>query len=371
MIRGINMKYVKIGIIGTGVGIRTLLPGFRNVDGAEVIAICGSRFERSQYFAKKYRIPIAYESYKELCENQEIDLVCVTTPNNFHFEQVKYAMYMNKNVFCEKPLVCSKEQLKELVSLSDRTNKYCIIDHQLRFNPYMIKIKKMIEERELGDIYFVRIHQQSMGFSDVNAKWSWSFDEKENGGVRWAMGVHFVDLLLYWFNEPMYNIFGNMNPVITHRIDNFGKEREIKASTFFTASMVSKTGTTINLSVTAAALSKPRFDIDMYGTKGEIHFDLDNKLKVYYLDKQKNIDLINLKGVYEDERNNQVSIFSGSFRYFAPNIIRAISENNSHYLNIAAKFRDAVYTFDILEKIKKSANENCVTAPMKDLRDYM
>lgn len=363
------MKDVKIGIIGTGVGIRTLLPGFRNVDGAEVVAICGSRFERSRYFAKEYRIPIAYESYKELCENEEIDLVCVATPNNFHYEEIKYAICMNKNVLCEKPLVCAKEQLYELVSLSDKTDKYCIIDHQLRFNPYMIKIKKMITERELGDVYFVRIHQQSMGFSNVNAKWSWSFDERENGGVRWAMGVHFADLLLYWFGEQMYNISGNMNPVITHRVDNVGEEREIKASTFCTASMVSKTGISINLSVTAAALSKPRFDIDIYGTKGELHFDLDNKLKVYFIDKQKYTDLINLEGVYEDERNNQVSIFSGSFRYFAPNIIRAISENDGHYLDIAAKFRDAMYTFDILEKIKKSANENCITNPMQKLRD--
>ena len=365
------MVNVRIGIIGTGVGIRTLLPGFRKVSGAEVIAICGSKLERSEQFAKEYGIPIAYDSYKELCENKEIDLVCVATPNNFHFEQVKYAINLNKNVLCEKPLVCSKEQLDELVNLSDKTEKFCIIDHQLRFNPYMIRIKKIISERNLGNIYYVRIHQQSMGFSDPAAKWSWSFDEKENGGVRWAMGVHFVDLLLYWFNEQMYNISGNMNPVIAHRIDNMGEKREIKASTLCTASMVSETGITINLSVTAAALSKPRFDVDIYGTNGEIHFDLDNKLKIYSIDKKQNMDSIDVEGVYDDEKNNQISIFSGSFRYFAPNIIRAISENDSHYLETAAKFRDAIYSFDILENIKKATNENCIVNPMQKLQYNM
>lgn len=365
------MNKVKIGIIGTGVGIRTLLPGFRRINEAQVLAICGSKPERSKYFAEKYEIPIAYNSCQELCDNEEIDLVCIASPNNFHFDQVKCAIISSKHILCEKPLVCFKNELDELIALSNKSNKYCMIDHQLRFNPYMIKIRDLISDGNMGDIYYVRLHQQSMGFSNPNAKWSWSFDEKQNGGVRWAMGVHFVDLLLYWFNERMYNISGSMAPVITHRIDNLGIEREIKASTFCTASMISETGIAINLSVSAAALSKPRFDVDIYGTKGELHFDLDEKLKVCYLNQNENVDLKNIDGVYEDEKKNEISIFSGSFRYYATNIIRAILEKDSHYLDLGANFSDAAYTFDILEKIKKAANENCIIDPITQLNSYV
>lgn len=364
------MSRLKIGIIGTGVGIRTLLPGFRRIKEAQVIAICGSKPERSEFFAKKYEIPCAYDSYQELCANEEIDLVCVATPNNFHFAQVKCAINANKHILCEKPLVCTKDELDELIELSNKSNKYCLVDHQLRFNPYIIRIKNLISEGDLGKVYYVRLHQQSMGFSNPDADWSWSFDEKQNGGVRWAMGVHFVDLLLYWFNEQrMYNISGYMSPVITRRIDDRGKEREIKASTFCTASMISESGISINLSVTAAALSKPRFDIDIYGTRGELHFDLDNKLIIYYSNRDKNLNLKDIEGVYEDEKKNEVSIFSGSFRYYAKNIIRAISENDYHYLEPSANFSDAMYTFDVLEKIKKAANENCIINPMLHLNE--
>jgi len=47
---------VKIGIIGTGVGLRTHLPAFRRVSNAEVISICGSNQARAEEFAKKYNI---------------------------------------------------------------------------------------------------------------------------------------------------------------------------------------------------------------------------------------------------------------------------------------------------------------------------
>ena len=53
------MKKIKIGIIGTGVGIRTHLKGFANFPNeAEVYAIAGSSLDRSQHFAKEYGIPI-------------------------------------------------------------------------------------------------------------------------------------------------------------------------------------------------------------------------------------------------------------------------------------------------------------------------
>ncbi len=58
------MKKLKIGIIGTGVGIRTHLKGFRTVENAEVVAIAGSSLARSKEFAEKFEIPVACADYK-------------------------------------------------------------------------------------------------------------------------------------------------------------------------------------------------------------------------------------------------------------------------------------------------------------------
>ena len=70
------MKKIKIGIIGTGVGIRTHLKGFRNfLDEAEVYAIAGSNLHRSKQFADEYNIPIACADYKELCDIEDLDFL--------------------------------------------------------------------------------------------------------------------------------------------------------------------------------------------------------------------------------------------------------------------------------------------------------
>lgn len=180
------MKRIKIGIIGTGVGVRTHLKGFRNFqDEAEVYAIAGSNLERSKQFAKEYDIPVTCADYKQLCDIEDLDLVCITTPNKFHKEMLKYAMSKNKNIICEKPMVNTAEEAKEMNKITKNYDKILIINHQLRFNPYILEIKKMINDGILGKIYNVRLNQQGTGFANDNIPWSWSFDDKEGGGVRY------------------------------------------------------------------------------------------------------------------------------------------------------------------------------------------
>ena len=100
------MDKIKIGIIGTGVGIRTHLKGFRNFsDDAEIYAIAGSSLERSKEFASEYDIPVACSDYKELCDMDELDLICITAPNKFHKEMLEYTVSKNRNIICEKPMV--------------------------------------------------------------------------------------------------------------------------------------------------------------------------------------------------------------------------------------------------------------------------
>ena len=184
----IKMGKIKIGIIGTGVGIRTHLKGFRNFqDESEVYAISGSSLEKSKRFADEYNIPVACANYKELCDIEELDLVCITAPNKFHKEMLKYAISKNKNIVCEKPMVNTLEEAHEVNKIIKNYDKILIIDHQLRFNPYIIEIKKLINDGTLGKIYNVRLNQQGTGFAKENASWTWSFDDKEYGGVRLAM----------------------------------------------------------------------------------------------------------------------------------------------------------------------------------------
>lgn len=351
------MKKVRIGIIGTGVGIRTHLNGFRLFEAAEVLAICGSSLERSREFAQKFSIPIACASYEDLCDNADIDLVCITSPNRFHYDAVKYAISKGKHIVCEKPLSDNVEEVRALINAAKKYPKIAVIDHQLRFNPYIRKIKEMITNGDLGDVISVKLNQQGTGFANPIANWTWSFDGEQGGGVRLAMASHFNDLIQFWFDKrKIISINGYMNPVTKKRTDLKGVVRDVTASTICTAHIDLEDELNVQYFINAGSYVGSRFDISIFGSKGELTYTLQDKISFYSRDNIGTRQEILVEGVYEDEQLNKVSIFSGSFRYFAPLIIKAIQNDDFSYIDIATTFSEAQYNIKILDGIKQSAN---------------
>lgn len=366
------MNKVKIGIIGTGVGIRTHLSGFRLIKDAEVIAICGSTLNRSKEFAQKYDIPIPCADYKALCDLDEVDLVCITTPNRFHSEMVSYALMNNKNIICEKPLSDNIEEVKSLIKTVVAFKGIAIVNHQLRFNPYIKEIKRLIDSGKLGKVYFVKLNQQGTSFANDGMLWNWSFDGNAGGGVRLAMASHFTDLMQYWFNSPeVVSVNGYLNPVIKERVDDKNVSHNVIASTICMAQINFVNELVAQYSINAGSYVGSKFDICIYGEKGEMTFSLQDKLAIYLHDDLGIRHVIDLPNVYEDEKENKVSIFSGSFRYFAPIIIEAIQKNDFKGLEYAATFKDAEYNISILNAIKNAANTGCPIAFKKEKNDYV
>jgi len=351
------MKKLKIGIIGTGVGIRTHLKGFRTLNNAEVIAIAGSTPARSQEFAEKFDIPVACADYKELCNRDDIDLICITTPNRLHFDMVKYALTTGKHILCEKPLSDDSKEVKELIKLSKDYNSLTLVDHQLRFNPYIQKIKNLIENGILGKVFLVKINQQGSGFANENANWTWSFDFTQGGGVRLAMASHLTDLIQYWFNSPKpTSVMGYLNPVTKERKDTKGKVRKVLASTLCTAIINFTDEMQAIFTINAGSYMESRFDIHIFGNKGELTFSLQDKLNLYLRSNVGSKQPVEVSGVFDDEKDNKVSIFSGSFRYFAPKLVNSILKDKYDSIKGCTKFSDAGYNLKILDAITESAN---------------
>ena len=366
------MSKVKIGIIGTGVGIRTHLNGFRLYPDADIIAICGSSKERSEYFAKQYNIPIACKDYKELCDIPDLDLVCVTSPNRYHFAATKYAMSKKKHIICEKPLSDDISEVYELADLVGEYDKIAVVDHQLRYNPYIQKIKEIIDTDEIGRIYSVKLHQQGMGFAGPTDNWCWSFDGKQGGGVRLAMASHFTDLIQFWFNDrPVINVMGYLTPVTRQRTDKKGNIYNIDASTICTAQINLADELSVQYYINAGAYSGSRFDIIIFGDLGELHYSLDSKLTLFKRSELGKGSVVNVDGVFPDEKDNKVSIFSGSFRYFAPIVLEAIKTNHTELLSKSASIIDAIYNVRLLDAIKLSANKGEGVSFEKETNNYV
>lgn len=366
------MNKVKIGIIGTGVGIRTHLNGFKSVADAEIVAICGSSAQRSQEFADKYQIPIACADYKQLCDLDEIDLVCVTSPNRYHRDAVNYAISKEKHIICEKPLSDDSKEVRCIINVCQKHKKIAVVDHQLRYNPYIKKIKELIDSGVIGEVRSVSLRQTGSGFVNPDTLFYWSFDGAQGGGVRLAMASHFTDLIQFWFGErKIINVSGYLNPVTMERRDSNGKMQQVTGSAICNAMINLENELNVIYSINANSFIGSSFDINVFGTNGEIAFNLKDKLSLYSRDKVGQRQDVIVDGVFPDEVENKVSIFSGSFRYFAPLIIKAIQTEDYSIISSSATFADAKYNLKILDAIQQSTNSGTGIVLGKETNIYV
>ena len=130
-----KLEVVRVGFVGLGMRGPGAVESFTHIPGTQIVALCDyeqERAERCQEYLRKASMPEAAiysgeKGYEELCKRDDIDLVYVATDWMHHFPVAKCALENGKNVAIEVPSVMNLAQCWELINLSEKTRKHCMI----------------------------------------------------------------------------------------------------------------------------------------------------------------------------------------------------------------------------------------------------
>ncbi len=109
----------------------------------------------------------------EILTSPDIDAVAVITPVSTHFDLAKKALDNGKHVFVEKPFTATVAQAEELIELAEKKNLMIMVDHTFIFTGAVRKIKQLVDEKVLGDLYYYDSIRVNLGLfqRDVNVIW--------------------------------------------------------------------------------------------------------------------------------------------------------------------------------------------------------
>ena len=165
--------------------------------GITVKGILGSSPEKSQQTAKKLGLAVGYEDYQAILEDDEIDVIHITTPNKFHFDMASRAMAAGKHVICEKPLAMTVAETSQLVDTANANpNLVAAVNYNIRFYPMVLHAHELVKRGVVGDIYSVRGgYVQDWLLYDTD--WNWRLMPDEGGDLRAVgdIGTHWMDLI--------------------------------------------------------------------------------------------------------------------------------------------------------------------------------
>ena len=193
---------MKVAIIGCGtIANNAHIPAYMANPKAEIKYFCDTIPERAEACVEKYGCGTAVTDYKVVLADPEIEAISVCTPNRAHPEIAIAALKAGKNVLCEKPAAHEYSEALKMQQAQHDSGKVLNIGVVNRFNKNVNKLKELIDQGELGEVYYVyisfRSHRSIPGLGGA-------FTTKEiaGGGVLIDWGVHFLDIVMYCCGDP-------------------------------------------------------------------------------------------------------------------------------------------------------------------------
>ena len=206
-----QMEKIKFGIVGYGSSGPRHRERIIENKYAELVAVCDVD-EKKISCLKNSQISL-FTDYKDMLEMEKIDVVSVCTPNYLHKEMTIEALKTGKHVLCEKPMALTSKDCKIMVHTSLVHNRKLFIVKQNRYNPPVSEIKKLIEEKKLGNLYSIIINCYWNRDENYYKNSLWRGIKKYDGGALFTQFSHFIDLMLWFCGsvESVSAFAGNFN----------------------------------------------------------------------------------------------------------------------------------------------------------------
>ena len=179
---------VNFGIIGLGNIAHRVAKGIVCSEKANLYAVASRDKANAEVFKETYGAEFAHGSYEELLSDSEVDAVYICTPNAFHYDQIQMCLNSGKHVVCEKPMVATQEQVKELFELARERNCFLMEAEKTMFTPLNRKMKEMVENGTIGKLQAIRAEFSFDVLEDVEPD-HWVLG-KNMGGASYDIGVY-------------------------------------------------------------------------------------------------------------------------------------------------------------------------------------
>ncbi|MDT9680979.1 Gfo/Idh/MocA family oxidoreductase [Streptomyces sp. TRM76323] len=154
-------RTVRVGVIGLGNRGSGMALGWAAVPGCAVTAVCDVRRERAKRTADRLVSegrPRPAETggspaaFRELLKRDDVDLVYIATPWEFHFAQGRAALLAGKHVMVELPVATGLNELWELVDTSERTRRHLMLAENCSYGRNELAMLRMAHEGLFGDV---------------------------------------------------------------------------------------------------------------------------------------------------------------------------------------------------------------------------
>ena len=127
-----------------------------SMENLKLISCCDTDKTQLEKFSKRWSVDKKYSDLKEMLLNEKIDILVISTPTKFHYENIVIAAdFPLKAIFCEKPLTYDTKSSTKIIKLCKTKNKILAVNFMRRWDSFYLDCKKILQSGELGEIHSI------------------------------------------------------------------------------------------------------------------------------------------------------------------------------------------------------------------------
>ena len=200
---------IRIAIVGTGYFSQFHFDAWKRL-GVNIVAICSLNENDAIYYSEKFNNCPIYSNFKKMIDEIDLDFVDIVIPPKDHLKLIKIAANKNINIICQKPFTNSYSEAVDAVKISNKKNVILVVHENFRFQPWYLKIKTMLDNKSLGELYHVSFRMRP---GDGQGKDAYldrqPYFQKMERFLIHETAIHIIDVFRFLFGE-IESVFANL-----------------------------------------------------------------------------------------------------------------------------------------------------------------
>ena len=226
-----HVSEIGAAVIGSGFIGTVHVENLRRL-GVQVRGVLDVDSQLGEQAARRLGLARAYPSLEAMLEDPGVDVVHVTSPNQFHYPQVKQILAAGRHVVCEKPLAVTSVESRELVALAAASDRIAAVNFNIRFYPLNQHAHQMVKEGELGQPRLITGHYLQ-DWLLLPTDWNWRLEPEKGGTLRAVgdIGSHWIDLTNFIAGQRVQSVMADLTTFVkvrqrpTGEVETFSQER--------------------------------------------------------------------------------------------------------------------------------------------------
>lgn len=167
-------------------------------EGRTLYGVANRTYSKAVDFAQKYNIPNVYKNIEDAINDENVDIIYISTPHNTHIKYLKEALSKGKHILCEKSITLNSDELNEATEIANANNLILAEAMTLYHMPIYKKLNKIINSGALGELRIIQMNFGSYKDYDMSNRF---FNPTLAGGALLDIGVYAISCVRWFMSE--------------------------------------------------------------------------------------------------------------------------------------------------------------------------